>query len=479
MRMLGVALLLAVAATDVAAQPFAYAASGVSASLYVIDTASSQRVATVSLPSGTTVNGLVVSRDGTRVYALSPTAGTVVAVNAQSNTLIGSITAGPSPAALALTSSGGTLYTANGNATVLRGATTASSLGSGVQINADPTHLVFNPDETSLYVAHRSGTLTTITTSSLTVASTATLLGTPVAITLNSAGTRLYMVDSTGALQTVDPSTGSLLSSRSTGLSNPTAMALSPNGQRIVITDGVAGTAIVMDVTTGQLLATLTVVGTPQSVAIHPSSTYAYVVGRGGATASVIDLSAATPTLSGTITLPERSERIALAPTTPTAATPQTGWWWNSSESGRGFSFETNSARLFFAWYMYASDATATWYPTNTTISGSYSGTLDQYTGGQTLSGSYRAASPRGSSWSVRAVFFSNSYGALVWPGGLTAIQRYEFVSGGLTSGAASGMPQTGWWWNPSEAGRGFFIEAQSTTLFLAGFTYDDRGEPV
>src|SRR5664279_5668821 len=39
--------------------------------------------------------------------------------------------------------------------------------------------------------------------------------------------------------------------------------------------------------------------------------------------------------------------------------------------------------------------------------------------------------------------------------------------------------PQTGWYWNPAESGRGFNIEIQGTTLFMAGFMYDANGHPM
>ena len=33
--------------------------------------------------------------------------------------------------------------------------------------------------------------------------------------------------------------------------------------------------------------------------------------------------------------------------------TPQTGWWWNTAEGGRGYSIEASGGRLFFASYLY------------------------------------------------------------------------------------------------------------------------------
>jgi hypothetical protein len=36
--------------------------------------------------------------------------------------------------------------------------------------------------------------------------------------------------------------------------------------------------------------------------------------------------------------------------------------------------------------------------------------------------------------------------------------------------------PQNGWWWNPNESGRGFFIEMTGGVIYLAGYFYDTDG---
>src|SRR5205085_764508 len=36
--------------------------------------------------------------------------------------------------------------------------------------------------------------------------------------------------------------------------------------------------------------------------------------------------------------------------------------------------------------------------------------------------------------------------------------------------------PQTGWWWNPLEDGRGFSIEVRGNNIFFASFLYDVSG---
>jgi hypothetical protein len=40
-------------------------------------------------------------------------------------------------------------------------------------------------------------------------------------------------------------------------------------------------------------------------------------------------------------------------------------------------------------------------------------------------------------------------------------------------------LPDSGWYWNPAESGRGFNIEIQNNLLFAAGFIYDNAGNPL
>ena len=46
-----------------------------------------------------------------------------------------------------------------------------------------------------------------------------------------------------------------------------------------------------------------------------------------------------------------------------------------------------------------------------------------------------------------------------------------------LFTNPATAAPASGYWWNPAEAGRGFVIETQGNTLFMAGFLYDTSGK--
>lgn len=45
-----------------------------------------------------------------------------------------------------------------------------------------------------------------------------------------------------------------------------------------------------------------------------------------------------------------------------------------------------------------------------------------------------------------------------------------------LASPLAQAIPQNGWWWNPAESGRGFFLEVQGPRMFLSGYFYAEDG---
>ena len=166
-----------------------------------------------------------------------------------------------------------------------------------------------------------------------------------------------------------------------------------------------------------------------------------------------------------------------------TAVAPQPGYWWNPAEGGRGFTIEQNiaSGNVFFATYLYAANGNPLWYAAGpAAMTGStFSAPMAAYSNGQTLTGPYQAPVQGTSPGYVTIVFSDSSHGSLTWPAGTIPIQRYEFTSGGLTSPPTATQPQSGYWWNPAEGGRGYTIEVQNNTAFIAAYMYDASGNPV
>ncbi len=164
---------------------------------------------------------------------------------------------------------------------------------------------------------------------------------------------------------------------------------------------------------------------------------------------------------------------------TTVAVSPQTGWWWNPVESGRGFFVERQGTRLFFAAYLYADTGNALWTISVGPMASSstYQGMLLMFAGGQTLAGPYQAPTPGPSLGAISLQFSDATHATLTWPGGTVPIQRFDYA--GLATPVLAGAPETGWWWNAAESGRGFSLEVQGSTLFIAGYMYDVTGNPI
>jgi hypothetical protein len=161
---------------------------------------------------------------------------------------------------------------------------------------------------------------------------------------------------------------------------------------------------------------------------------------------------------------------------------PQTGWWWNPDQSGRGFSIEVQGTRAFFAAYEYDVSGRSTWNIASgsTSLDGSLiSGDVLAVSGGQTLGGPYNGFPQVSTVGPITLTFADASHGTMVWPGGTVPIERQPFTPTSLGATALPGQPESGWWWNPAESGRGFFIEWQGDWIDIAGYMYDDGGNPV
>jgi len=190
-------------------------------------------------------------------------------------------------------------------------------------------------------------------------------------------------------------------------------------------------------------------------------------------------------TVHGAILEGRRCANAIIAAETVPAATflPQTGWWNNANEPGRGYSIEVNSSgRLFMAAYMYRDDGSPVWYIAGPgqMSNGTFTGAMTEYSGGQTLTvGPPSGAALVGTAANVTLSFTSNQAGTITWSGGpfasntVTNIQRYPMAGGSTRFGPnTDAAPQGGWWWNPNEGGTGFFVEQQGDNVFLAAYLY-------
>jgi hypothetical protein len=140
----------------------------------------------------------------------------------------------------------------------------------------------------------------------------------------------------------------------------------------------------------------------------------------------------------------------------PALCAPQTGWWWNPAESGRGFYVETNGETTFLGAYFYEEDGHAIWLVAAGSNTNPYTFTeqLFYMASGQTLYGSYVQPAGPTCIGAITARFSDDTHATITWPGGTVTIERHIF--GGPD--APVFQPVTGWWWNSDESGNGYSI---------------------
>jgi len=192
---------------------------------------------------------------------------------------------------------------------------------------------------------------------------------------------------------------------------------------------------------------------------------------------------------------------------------PINGWWWAPSQPGRGYSIEIRRRHLFLGAYTYNSQGQAVWVisagsmRTATTYRGEFEyhregPTLESRAGGRASSAASTSRKPddedddddesgsgsddkskgNGSAGIVEISFTSPTTATLTWAGTSIEIERFSIVAGGAATdwdAETPTRPSTGWYWDPSRTGSGFFAEMQGESLFLVAFFYRTDGSPV
>ena len=114
----------------------------------------------------------------------------------------------------------------------------------------------------------------------------------------------------------------------------------------------------------------------------------------------------------------------------PPPPTPQTGLWWNPSESGSGYGLDYKNGALVVTVYSYKPNGDPQWYIASGPLNGTtFTGTLDKYVAGQCISCSYPGRpSPMGNDGTITIEFASSTSATVRLPGGrVTQIQPQAF----------------------------------------------------
>lgn len=108
---------------------------------------------------------------------------------------------------------------------------------------------------------------------------------------------------------------------------------------------------------------------------------------------------------------------------------PENGWWWNKTESGRGFTVEVQGNTLFMGGYMYDDSGNPVWYVSSGNMNSTrYQGQWLQYANGQTLMGPYKFPDPPANAGNVALEFTSRTGAILTFPNGRQiTLSRFRF----------------------------------------------------
>jgi uncharacterized protein (TIGR03437 family) len=159
-------------------------------------------------------------------------------------------------------------------------------------------------------------------------------------------------------------------------------------------------------------------------------------------------------------------------------AIPANGWWNSPVAPSTFYAIEAENGVVRLGTLTYSASGQPTWSLARCvqTTPGTYVGTAEQYTGGWALNKAPGPPTAIVDGAAVRLAFSSATTAMLQIGTQTIPIQRYQFSD--QWASPMLGAPRAGWWDQPSQSGRGYFLEAQGSTLFVGGLIYDSSGQP-
>src|SRR5579883_1601020 len=158
---------------------------------------------------------------------------------------------------------------------------------------------------------------------------------------------------------------------------------------------------------------------------------------------------------------------------------PANGWWYNPSAPGTYYLVQAENAVVDLGVLSYSTTGDPQWSVARCVRrpGGDYVGTTEQYTGGWALN--QKPAPPNAivDGSNVKLVFSSAATATLQIGAERISIQRYQFSD--QWASPMLNAPRAGWWDQPTQSGRGYFLEVQGSTLFLGALIYNSSGQPT
>ncbi len=152
-----------------------------------------------------------------------------------------------------------------------------------------------------------------------------------------------------------------------------------------------------------------------------------------------------------------------------------TGWWYDPNEPGTGLATEVKDGKIYLAWFVFDGIGRTTWYSAGgkMTDKDNFSGDLYSWTGwtwGETY------FPPSSSVIGTIVVHFSNTpsdtvtFSTLL--NGQVITKTFHPFMADFAPGPEDPRHITGWWYDPSYNGMGFFLDARGGEMALAWYNY-------
>lgn len=246
----------------------------------VLDTSTNAVAHTIPLPFG--VQGLAVSPDGSRVYAIASDAKALLVIDPESRQLIATVVVGERPIAVTVRPDGARIYIAhqglgpNGtgdNAVTVVDADTNSVITDIPLGDMESTGIAVSPDGARVYVSNvvRGSTdarISVINTLANTVDLSIPMGSVPFALKVTPDGSKLYVTHSfDDRVSVVATASNSIVGSIAVGRA-PQGAAITPDGNSLLVTNVVGDSVSVIDVATDVVTSTVSTGQAPSSIAI-------------------------------------------------------------------------------------------------------------------------------------------------------------------------------------------------------------------
>ena len=229
------------------------------------------------------------------IYLTNSVNDTVMAIDAGSRTVTGTVRVGERPRGIAITPGGESLFIANedsGNVSVIETGGLSETTRIPLPGAAEPYHVAITPDGAEVWVTSHeaSGFVHIIDAATLAVTNSLRVGRSPVQVAISPDGTLAYVTnEEDNRLSILDVWTHTV--QRSLTVPSPYAVAFDPTGARVYVSSHSSpGTVRMIDVASDAVLGAWDVGTKPEYLALDPLATRLFVTNRLSPFISVINL---------------------------------------------------------------------------------------------------------------------------------------------------------------------------------------------